>query len=109
MLFYAYHGFYEVEQNVGGWYSVDVCAEPSAATPGSDDLLEHTINYEVIYSTVRQEMSIKSKLIEHLALRILHALEAVLPEATRLTVRVHKHNPPLGGEVQEAVIETSNF
>ncbi len=109
MRFYAYHGYYDVEQKVGQWYSVDVIAEPNNHSAGCDDELANTINYEIIYQTVRKEMAIKSRLIEHLALRILHALEEVLPQGTLLTVRVHKHNPPLGGHVDEAIIEINNL
>ncbi|MDO4191039.1 MAG: dihydroneopterin aldolase [Bacteroidales bacterium] len=109
MRFYAYHGFYEVEQKVGGWYSVDVTAEPTIKEAGKDDELSQTINYEIIYNTVKTEMSKKSKLIEHVALRTLHALEQTLPTATALTVRIHKLNPPLGGEVKEAVVEIQNY
>lgn len=107
MRFYAYHGFYEVEQKVGGWYSVDVVAEPANEWSGCDDDLANTVNYETIYNIVRKEMSIKSRLIEHVAVRILRKLETAIAD-TAFTVRVHKHNPPLGGEVSEAEVEISN-
>ena len=68
------------------------------AASESDDL-EDALNYQLIYNIVKEEMSVPSNLLEHLAGRILRHFQRMFPEITSATVSISKLNPPLGGEV----------
>ena len=101
MRFYARHGVFEQEAQVGGYYTVDVCFALPSLAPTETDELADTVNYAEVYDCVRAEMDRPSRLIEHVAGRILRALRAYRSD---LSVAVTKHHPPLGGEVADAMV-----
>lgn len=104
MRFYAYHGVSEQERKVGNDYSVSLIVHvPIEAAVWSDDLSE-TINYAELYDLVRQEMRISSRLIEHVAGRIVTAIRTRFPQITGLTVTVRKMHPPISGDIASAAI-----
>ena len=69
----------------------------------SDDL-SATINYAEAYEVVKAEMAVSSKLIEHVAGRIMRALKARFPQLTAIEIRLAKRNPPFGGDIREAAV-----
>lgn len=104
MRFYARHGVFEQETQVGGYYTVDVCFALPSLTPTETDELADTVNYAEVYALVKAEMERPSRLIEHVAGRIVCALRAYRPDLSDLSVAVTKHHPPLGGEVADAMV-----
>ena len=70
MKFYSFHGVMPQENTVGAEYKVSLDIETDFSTAAETDSLEGTINYAEIYEAVKHEMSIPSKLLEHLAYRI---------------------------------------
>lgn len=107
MQFYAYHGFYEEEQLVGGYFVVDVYVETNIMGAAQMDDLGGTVNYETVYFICKMEMKKTSRLIEHVAQRILDKLDEVLARTSSITVRLSKLNPPLGGKVARSFVEVS--
>jgi dihydroneopterin aldolase len=105
MEFFAYHGFYEEERRIGNRYGVDVIAKAAFDQAALHDELAGTVNYEVVYAIVKEEMSISSLLLEHVAQRIATRIVAAFPSITKLKVRMRKHNPPIGGVCKAACIE----
>lgn len=106
MEFYAYHGYYNEEAKLGGQYSVDVQVETDFEQAAQSDELKQTVNYEKIYEIVKTEMSIRSKLIEHVGKRIATKVLASLPAgAASVKVRVTKKKPPIPGNVEKVFIE----
>lgn len=105
MRFYAYHGFYDEEQVVGNDYTVDVYIETDFGAAAQTDDLAGTINYETVFAIVRQEMTIKSRLLETIAERILARLKAQFGNIIHVKIRIAKLNPPLGGKVDRVYIE----
>ena len=100
MRFYAHHGCFEEEQQIGTHFSVDVRIEaPCALTAAHSDRLEDTLNYQSVYNAVKQEMERPSHLLEHVAGRILRRIKADFPQTQTVRVSVSKLNPPLGGQV----------
>ncbi len=99
MEFFAYHGFYHEEELIGCKYTVDLRLTLPLDEPGTSDNLAHTVNYEEVYTLVRKEMEINSKLIEHVAQRIMSALWARYPQLQHIDLNLYKYNPPLGGQV----------
>ena len=103
--FFGYHGYYEEEGEKGNWFKVDVqtttiLSEPSLL--GSDEL-GNTINYEVLYSIVEQEMETRAKLLETVAYRILERIKNY-PDVDSVLVSVTKLNPPIGGDCKAAKV-----
>lgn len=99
MEFYAFHGVYSEERTVGARFLVDLTMNIDLKKAGQSDQLEDTINYELVYNVVRAEMKIPSQLIEHVAYRIKNTLTEQFPEIQKLTLKVTKLNPPLGGKI----------
>lgn len=105
MEFYAYHGFYEEEQVIGGDYIIDVYLDTNFDAAASSDQLDVTINYETIYRIVKVEMQKNSKLLEAIAKRIIEKIIGICTTVQAIKVRVTKKNPPLGARIQRAYIE----
>jgi len=99
MEFYAFHGHYREEQIVGNRFLVDLEIETEMDKAGVSDRLEDATDYQVAYRTVKEEMALKSYLLENIATRILDSLYRNLPSITRATVRIRKVNPPMGGNI----------
>lgn len=106
MEFYAQHGVLPQERVVGGRYVVDVALEVRLDEATLlHDCLEGTVNYAEVYEVVREEMDVPSKLLEHVAARILKALMKNFSLVERATVNVCKVNPPMGAVCQGASVE----
>lgn len=101
MEFFAYHGCFAEEQIIGNKFIVDLEFSVDTKKAERTDDLSNTINYQHVYNVVKAEMEIKSKLLEHVAGRILHALKKQFPSATNIKITVSKLNPPLNGKVDK--------
>ncbi|MFN3874814.1 MAG: dihydroneopterin aldolase [Flavobacteriales bacterium] len=97
---HAYHGCLPEEARIGGQYRVDVRAEGDFAAAERTDLLKDTVDYARVCAIVHEQMARRSRLIEHVAGRILQELKSEWP-AVRFEVRVTKERPPVGGDVAE--------
>ena len=100
MRFWAFHGCLESEKKKGNLFLVDFTGELDMHDAAASDNLEYTVNYADIYEIIRKEMEISSDLLEHVAGRIVQAIAEAYPEFLRFSVRVSKHNPPVGGPVE---------
>jgi len=67
------------------------------AAPASSDNLKDAINYQLAYKLVKEEMEKKSKLLENIAKRILDTIYDNFNGVRKVTVKVSKMNPPMGG------------
>ena len=101
---YAYHGCMKEEAMIGGNYIVDVSIDADLSKPSISDKLNDTIDYVTIYEIVKKEMTIRSKLIEHVAKRILDKLKKRFSESISIEVKVTKLNPPIPGEVEKVSV-----
>ncbi|MDR3194693.1 MAG: dihydroneopterin aldolase [Tannerella sp.] len=104
MRFYAYHGVSPQETRVGNEFEVEVSYTFASETVFESDDVHDTVNYADVYGTVKTEMERPSRLLEHVAGRILHALHDAFPQLTCLKVKLSKLHPPLGGEVHSASV-----
>lgn len=102
MQFYAHHGVYEAERQIGNAFVVDVAVSFLASLPVHD--LQHTVNYEQLYQIVQQEMQQPQPLLEQLAQAILSGIRAAFPFVKKIEVKVYKKNPPLSGAVQHSSV-----
>lgn len=97
MEFHARHGCLEEERKNGNTFLVDFCGKAEVEEACKTDELAHTVDYSKVYGIIAREMAKPSDLLEHVAYRIVEALENELPELHFIQVRVSKKNPPLGG------------
>jgi len=109
MEFHAFHGCLAHEQQLGNTFIVSVSIELDTQLAGETDTLEHTLNYQLVYDVVKEQMEIPSNLIEHLGQRILDNLHNKFPQINGLEVKLSKLNPPLGGKVEKVTIELKSY
>ena len=107
MEFHAFHGCLEFEQELGNTFIVSVTVELDTTHAGKTDELEHTLNYQLVYDAIKEQMEIPSKLIEYAGQRIMDTLLEDFPQIHSLDVKLSKLNPPLGGKVERVTIELS--
>ena len=101
---YAYHGCLDEEAKIGSEYIVDVTVKADLKKSSKTDALEDTVDYVHLNLIVKEEMAIRSKLLEEVAQRILDRFFKELPMVQKAKVAVAKINPPIGGNVEEVVI-----
>ena len=101
---YAYHGCLEEEAKIGSWYRVDVEIDADLTKSSNTDELSDTVDYVHLNHIVKEEMAIRSKLLEEVARRILDRFFTEISMIKKAQVSVSKINPPIGGNVQEVVI-----
>ena len=101
---YANHGCLKEETIIGSDYQVNIEVDADLKKASESDKLSETVDYVHINYIVKEEMAIPSKLLEHVAQRILNRIFAEIPIAKKAKVAVSKINPPIGGDVQEVTI-----
>lgn len=104
---YAYHGCLEEEAKIGSWYRVDVEIKANLKKSSRTDDLSDTVDYVHLNHIVKEEMNVRSKLLEEVAQRILNRFFKEIKLLRKATVAVSKINPPIGGNVEEVVIVLS--
>ena len=103
--FYAFHGVMPQEQLVGGEFMVSLrVAYPFEGAMESDDVTD-TLNYAELYALVKEQMDIPSRLLEHVAGRIVKAIQMQYPQVTRIELKITKQNPPMGADCEGAGVE----
>ena len=107
MEFYAFHGCYNQEQVVGNRFLVDLEISANLDKATLSDNIEDTLNYQNAYDIVKEQMNIKSRLLEHVAGRILDKLFSRFPDIEKASVRVSKMNPPMGGQMERVSVTLS--
>jgi dihydroneopterin aldolase len=100
MRFWAFHGCLETEKKKGNLFLVDFKGELDMTQAVAEDRLEDTVNYAEIYDVIKTQMGVPSDLLEHVAGRIVREIAETFPQFKRFSVRVSKHNPPVGGPVE---------
>lgn len=96
MEFHAKHGCFEEEQQIGTKFSVDVRIKYDTTKAEKSDEIDDTLDYQKVYEITKEEMQTTSKLIEHLARRIIDRLTDAFPSMEMVRVKVSKLNPSLG-------------
>ncbi len=99
MDFYSFHGHFAEEQRIGTHFEVDLSVETDTTKAEISDHLSDTLDYQALYRIVKAEMAKDSRLLEHVARRILDAVKEHFPQISMGTITVAKLNPPLGGKL----------
>ncbi|MCF6280122.1 MAG: dihydroneopterin aldolase [Flavobacteriaceae bacterium] len=102
---YAYHGCLIEEGKIGSDYRVDVKVKADLSKSTKTDELSDTVDYVHLNRIVKEEMEIRSKLLEHVADRILDRILNEIPMVKIADVSVSKMNPPIGGNVEKVTVK----
>ncbi|MQO10685.1 dihydroneopterin aldolase [Prevotella copri] len=103
--FHAFHGVLPQEGIVGNDYLVNLVLDYDFSSAMQTDELQGTLNYAEVYQKVREEMTVPSKLLEHVAGRIAHRLFSDFPEIQKLQLSITKVNPPMSADSDGAGVE----
>lgn len=106
---HAWHGCLKEESIIGSDYRVDLEISANLSKASVSDNLTDTVDYVHLNNIIKEEMSVKSKLLEHVAKRILNRIFLEIKSISNAEISVSKINPPIGGDVESvSVILSSN-
>ena len=102
---FAYHGHLPEEAVLGGHFIVNVWVEADTVEVEKTDDLNDTVDYVKIIEIVKQQMVIRSNMIEHPAKRI---VDAILPlhKVQKVIVEVEKVLPPIDAAFDKISVTT---
>ncbi len=101
---FSNHGCLVEESKIGSDYRVDLSIKTDLSKSAQSDLLEDTVDYVLLNRIVKEQMAIRSELLEHVAQRIIDAALSEIPLIKKIKVAVSKINPPIGGDVEAVTI-----
>jgi len=101
---YAFHGCMEEEKKIGSDYIINLEVETDMINPTESDDIADAVDYVILNKIVKEEMSVRSKLLEHVAQRIIDRVLKQFSEVESVVVSVAKQNPPIGGDVGEVCV-----
>jgi len=90
---------------VGGEYLVSLRVHYNISRALITDDVADTVNYAELCHLIEREMVLPSKLLEHVAGRIAHAVFHAYPETTAVDIKLTKMNPPMGADCAGAGVE----
>ena len=100
----AFHGCYDLEQQVGNRFRVDIVIRtPLGDLPQSDDVTQ-AVNYLTVYEIVERTMQRTQRTIEAAAANVIDAIREAFPEIESIECTVAKIAPPLGGKVESVSV-----
>jgi dihydroneopterin aldolase len=102
---YAYHGVLPEENIIGTYYIINAELHTDLWKAAETDDLHDTISYADINEILQNEMKIKSKLLEHVAGRIISKIHEKFSEISYIKLKITKTAPPMQGEMTGASIE----
>jgi dihydroneopterin aldolase len=109
-VFYAYHGAFEDEQNLGGKFEFDVDMYCDLSAAAEHDSLKETVDYEKVYGFIHQTVLHKKYyLLEALANTIGKGLLREFAALHKVVVRVRKPHPPVKGVIDYVEVEISQI
>jgi dihydroneopterin aldolase len=106
---FSFHGCLEEEAKIGSDYRVDLEIKTDLRKSSQTDELNDTVDYVLLNKIVIEEMEIRSKLLEHVAHRIISRIFKEIPSVSRIILNVSKLNPPIGGDVEAVTIEMEEY
>lgn len=106
---FSFHGCLEEEGKIGSDYTVDLEIKTDLRKSALSDDLKDTVDYVHLNKIVVEEMAIRSKLLEHVAHRVILRTFKEIPSISRIKIAVSKINPPIGGDVEAVSIEMEEF
>lgn len=106
---FSFHGCLMEESKIGSDYSTDLEIKTDMRKSAVSDDLHDTVDYVHLNKVVVEEMAVRSKLLEHVAHRIIKRIFDELPAVSRVMVSVSKLNPPIGGDVEAVTVVMEEY
>ena len=106
---FSFHGCLEEEAKIGSDYRIDLEIKTDLRKSSTTDELKDTVDYVLLNTVVVEEMTIRSKLLEHVGHRIISRIFKEIPAVSRIVLGVSKLNPPIGGDVEAVTIELEEY
>ena len=105
---FANHGCLTEEEKIGSDYIVNLKVTADLSKAAKTDELGDTVDYVQLQRIVREQMAIRSKLLEQVGQRIIDEILKEIKLVDSVRVRVSKINPPIGGDVAEVSVTMSS-
>lgn len=102
---YAHHGCFKEETTIGTNFRVDVVLDSDLTLPAKTDNIQDAVNYQAVFTVIKEQMAIPSHLLEHVSKRIMDALFLNFPTVEKIKLKVSKLNVPLGGQIDNVAIQ----
>ena len=102
--FYAHHGVLPQEQKVGNYFKIETTLYTDFSRALVTDELTDTLNYAEVCKIISDEMAIPSRLLEHVAGRIINSLRSHYPQITGGRLIVTKEKPPIRGDIRDVSV-----
>lgn len=101
---YSNHGCLEEEALIGSDYLCDLEIDADLSASAESDELADTVDYVLLNRIVTEEVKKRSKLLEHVAKRVLDRIGTEVPQVTYTRFKLSKFNPPIGGDVDKVSV-----
>ena len=101
---YAYHGCMEEEKKIGSNYLVNLIVDADLSMSCKSDELKDTVDYVALLDIVKNQMKMRSNLLENVADRVVNKIISQFPSVKKAVVKIAKLNPPINGDTDEVVI-----
>ena len=101
---FANHGCLTEEEKIGSDYIVNLTVTANLSKAAKTDDLADTVDYVQLQKIVREQMAIRSKLLEQVGQRIIDEILKEIKLVDTVSVQVSKINPPIGGDVGEVSV-----
>lgn len=101
--FFSPIGYYKEERILGNEFFVHLEVNFKIQPHGSDDL-DKTLNYELLYSILKDTMAKERKLLESAGHEIIQELHATFGFLDSIRIEIVKTNPPFGGDKAQAKV-----
>ncbi len=100
----AFHGCYDLEQQVGNRFRVDIVIRtPLGDLPATDDVTQ-AVNYLTVFEIVERTMQRTQCTIEAAASNVIAAIKEAFPQIVEVECTVAKIAPPLGGKIDKVSV-----
>ena len=88
------------EGKIGSDYRIDLKVKANLKPSAESDKLADTVDYVHLNRIVKEEMAIRTKLLETVAKLILDRILLEISKVDEARIKVSKLNPPIGGNVE---------
>ena len=88
------------EGKIGSEYRADLSVKANLKPSSKTDQLSDTVDYVHLNKIVKEEMAVRTKLLETVADLILDRILLEIPLVNKAKIKVSKLNPPIGGNVE---------
>ena len=100
----AFHGCYDLEQQVGNRFRVDIVIRTLLGDlPATDDVTQ-AVNYLTVFEIVERTMQRTQRTIEAAASNVIAAIKEAFPQIVEVECTVAKIAPPLGGKIDKVSV-----